>query len=238
MNHAKQIEKAKKVLKYWHTMEFLSQENYDPRRETQKKAKERKALYRAGKNGEKTLWDYMEDKNPMDPYETVCQEAASCGMKEWGRITVYLGRIRREACIRKIAEALPAAKKEERCEKSYDEIVWASFQLSPDGTYIEHSLSLSPVIWAMAQLKNAAGLSGCMDEGRYLEDVKELEKEILSEKVSGALLGSLSQKIQTKYLMDGIDWTGEECQENYGLYVPLFRMRRRRKNRRKTRTPD
>src|SRR5699024_725992 len=109
-------------------------------------------------------------------YNTVSAEAASCGMKAWGNITVYIGRVKREDCIEYIAGILPENEEEKRCEQSYEEIAWASLQLAPDGTYIENTLSLSTVIWAMSRIGSSDRLSACIDERMYEDTVKELEE--------------------------------------------------------------
>lgn len=230
MDDAKQREKAKTVLNYWHTMEFLAQDKYDAMWDVQKKVREVKASCRRGESREKTLWDFVELEAPADPVRIACTEAASCGMEEWGNITVYIGKIRREACIKCIAEILPEREKEERCEESFDEIAWASLQLAPDGTYMEHSLSLSTVIWAMSRIRSSKKLSECIDERQYASEVKELEAEFfgkgngsLTEAVSGKTLGSLSQAIEKRWIRSSIDQADAAVwQENYGLYFQIF----------------
>ena len=88
MHDPRHIQKAQKILNYWHTIEFFAQDKYDSMWDVQKKIKAVKESYRKGSNKDKTLWDYVERKEPADPYNTVSAEAASCGMKAWGNITV------------------------------------------------------------------------------------------------------------------------------------------------------
>ena len=171
------VKKAQKILDYWYTMEFLAQDKYDAMWDVRSKMKKAKADYRNGRLKDKTLWDYLELQKPGNIYSAVASEAAGCGMKKWGNITVYIGKIKRESCIECIAEALPAKEEGERHERSFDEIAWASLQLAPDGTYVEHSLSLSTVIWAMEQIRNSRGkLSERIDEKQYSQTVEELER--------------------------------------------------------------
>lgn len=171
------VKKAQKILDYWYTMEFLAQDKYDAMWDIRSKMKKAKADYRNGRLKDKTLWDYLELQKPGNIYSAVASEAAGCGMKKWGNITVYIGKIKRESCIECIAEALPAKEEGERHERSFDEIAWASLQLAPDGTYVEHSLSLSTVIWAMEQIRNSRGkLSERIDEKQYSQTVEELER--------------------------------------------------------------
>lgn len=171
------VKKAQKILDYWYTMEFLAQDKYDAMWDIRSKMKKAEADYRNGRLKDKTLWDYLELQKPGNIYSAVASEAAGCGMKKWGNITVYIGKIKRESCIECIAEALPAKEEGERHERSFDEIAWASLQLAPDGTYVDHSLSLSTVIWAMEQIRNSRGkLSERIDEKQYSQTVEELER--------------------------------------------------------------
>ena len=119
----------------------------------------------------------MELDFPADLYGAVRQEAEACRMKKWGNITVYIGKVRREACIRCIAEKLPFQNEEDkRPERSFDEIACVSLQLTPEGKYVRHSLSLSTIVWAMKQIKSCSGrLSECLEEGAYRAEVSELE---------------------------------------------------------------
>ena len=119
----------------------------------------------------------MELDFPADLYGAVRQEAEACRMKKWGNITVYIGKVRREACIRCIAEKLPFQNEEDkRPERSFDEIACVSLQLTPEGKYVRHSLSLSNIVWAMKQIKSCSGrLSECLEEGAYRAEVSELE---------------------------------------------------------------
>lgn len=222
-------EKAEKILRYWHTMEFLTQDSYDPRWDVRKKVKEVKRACNAGKNCEKMLWDYVELQDAAAPRHIAGKEARSCGMGVWGNITVYIGKIKREICIEQIASLL-AEEKENRCEKVYDEIPWMSLQVAPDGTYIEHSLSLSTVIWAMSRIRSGKRLSECMDGRQYADTVKQLEnrffgneKDSCGKMVSGELLHDLFKAIEETFIKRSLDQEAQEgYQENYGLYFQLF----------------
>ena len=129
------------------------------------------------RKGAKAASDFMELDFPADLYGAVRQEAEACRMKKWGNITVYIGKVRREACIRCIAEKLPFQNEEDkRPERSFDEIACVSLQLTPEGKYVRHSLSLSTIVWAMKQIKSCSGrLSECLEEGAYRAEVSELE---------------------------------------------------------------
>lgn len=61
-----------------------------------------------------------------------------------GNLTFYVGRIRRQACIEKLAQKLGA--KLEQAEKNAEYIPILSFQCSMNGTYVAHTLSISTII--------------------------------------------------------------------------------------------
>lgn len=172
------LEKAKTVLDYWYSMEFLSQDKYDDRKETCIKMKKAQSDFSKGSLKGKTIWSYRELQKGCSIYDTVLAEAKSCGMSQWGNITVYIGKIKREACIECIAKFISKDEEEERPEKTYDQIAWASLQLASDGTYVDHSLSLSTVIWSMNQIKNDKGqLAESLNEKQYHKAVEEIEKK-------------------------------------------------------------
>lgn len=131
----------------------------------------------SGRKGAKAVSDFVELDFPADLYGAVRQEAEACRMKKWGNITVYIGKVRREACIRCIAEKLPFQNEEDkRPERSFDEIACVSLQLTPEGKYVRHSLFLSTIVWAMKQIRSCSGrLSECLEEGAYRAEVSELE---------------------------------------------------------------
>ena len=183
---AGELQKARKVLDYWYTIEFLAQDKYDDMREVRTKLQKAQHDFAKGRFRGKTIWSYRELDNAHSIYDMVSADAVSCGMKKWGNITVYIGKIKREACIECIAKALPdtlpgvpdtlPGVPEERPEKTYDSIAWASLQIAPDGTYVDHSLSLSTIIWSMNQLSKGR-LSESIDERQYRSAAEDIEKE-------------------------------------------------------------
>lgn len=228
MDKSKYLMKAENVLNYWRIIEFLAQDRYDAMWEVQKKVKNIKAAYGKGESTEKALWDYVELQKPLNLYDVISKEAALCGMQKWGNVTVYIGKMKREACIECIARLL--SDDEKRCEQAYDEIAWASFQITPEGTYKENTLSLSPVIWAMSKLGTGKRLSECIDEKEYESALKELEEEFFGRRkdappvpVYGTTLRRLFDVIEKRFIKDNIDRTEAEVyQENYGLHFQLF----------------
>lgn len=240
-------EVAKKVLDYWFTLEFLAQDKYPETGKLRNEVEQFKG--RTGKDSvkrKKILWDAVSlegicgSERLMD---VAFAEAVACGMKCWGNMTVYLGKVKREACIHWIGRALPG-KGTERPEMSREAIAWASFQVTPEGRYCSHSLSLSPMVWALKQIRNCSrGLSGCLDEKKYRAAVEGLEERLFGQHsqeeeglmVTVEILKALSGTIRKEYIEEvfcteehGKEDMGSQedmdfgLEEKYDIFFPLF----------------
>lgn len=172
------LEQAEKILDYWYAIEFLAQDKFDDMWEIRSKFLKAHDAFTKGKFKGKAIWSYRELRDSHSIYDIISADAKSCGMKKWGNITIYIGKIKREACIECIAESLPGAREEERPEKAHDSIALASLQIAPDGVYVEHSFSLSTIIWSMNQIKSGKGsLASRIDEKEYRIAIEEIEKK-------------------------------------------------------------
>lgn len=138
---------AESVLDYWHTLEFLNQDalpelTYEERKKNQKEKKRVKETAELGsrKDNEKEV-KVLKLLTPVskerDLLNLVQADAKDHGMACWGNITIYGGKCSREDCIQNIARALH--EEDNRPEKNADEIAWFSFQVSPQGRYVEGS---------------------------------------------------------------------------------------------------
>ena len=94
-----------------------------------------------------------------------------------GNITFYVGKIKRELCIKHIARLMEVD--DDRPEKNEDNIAWMSLQLSAEGTYIEKSFSLSPIVWAIKQIAQAkddsAPIANSLSNTCYETSVKKFD---------------------------------------------------------------
>lgn len=170
--------KEQKILNYWYAIEFLAQDKYDDMWETRSKFLKAQADFAKGKFKGKTIWSYRELQDSHSIYDIISSDAISCGLKKWGNITIYIGKIKREACIECIAGSLPGGMEEERPERTQDSIALASLQIAPNGIYVEHSFSLSTILWSMNQIKSSQGsLAERIDEKKYRIAVEEIEKK-------------------------------------------------------------
>jgi hypothetical protein len=179
----------KKVLEYWFMLEFLAQDKYPVAgidiRSTQNQVRELKKKALGGRTGKKVISNFVTLRENDNIYEVISSEAQACKMSSWGNLTFYIGTIKREACIESIAQKIQVKDDIERPEKSNDKIAWISLQLSPEGEYIEYSLSISTIMWAMNQVKNTTGgVVACLDEKQYRKEVTDLEKKFFGKKDS------------------------------------------------------
>lgn len=204
------LEKAKKILDYWYAIEFLAQDKFDDMWEIRSKFLKAQDDFAKGKFKGKTIGSYRELQASQSIYDIISSDAISCGLKKWGNITIYIGKIKREACIECIARSLPGTWEEERPEKTQDSIALASLQLAPDGTYVEHSFSLSTIIWSMNQIKSGQGsLAESIDEKEYRIVAEEIEKKFFGKEEGRKQVseGKDSQKQEVK--------ESEECIQKF-----------------------
>ena len=240
---------AEKVLEYWFALEFFSQDKFPDHREIENRIKKQKQKAAAGRRKTDAIENFilLRGKNTReDLYQVISREANACGMKKWGNLTFYIGKAAREKCIDCIADVLPFAPEDGgRPEKNTDQIAWASLQLSPEGNYIRHSLSLSAIIWALNQVKSAGGnLSDALDEKQYANSVKELEELFFDTEdpaadgereedgktmqtfsagaVSLTKLHNLYQELEKRYIKGNLAGGEENCEEVYGISFQLF----------------
>ena len=182
---------AETILDYWYTLEFLSQDtlprlSYDERRKNDEAAK----AASAGNNSfapskpapPKSAPKALKLITPVTPDTNICEltasEAKRHGMTCWGNISVYVGKIQREQCTQAIARRLQ--EEDVRPEVSHDEIACFSIQLTPSGSYIEKSFSLSPMIWAVSRLEKSQGksLAQYLSQQEYRSDVEAYDEQL------------------------------------------------------------
>lgn len=258
MNNSTNITEA--VLDYWFAIEFLSQDKYPNVFEIQNIVKKHKRELKEGKASRKNIETFIplyEEDFDKSIYQIVKQETEACGMNLWGNITFYIGKIKREKCIESIANVITNPGDVVSPEKCSDSIAVLSLQLNPQGKYIEESLSLSTVIWALNALKNEkTNLSEVISSKKYQVDVKGLadkyfdeektqkkiaedeesqnEKNELPRFVTEAVVWSdlkkLYEDVCNTYIKKNIDiQSNEELQNVYGISFQMFADQKTRK---------
>lgn len=169
---------AEKVLNYWFTIEFFAQDKFPSLSDSARKSI---SDAKSGKKIGKALSDVLvfNSCDTENIFNAIQKELRDCGMSCTGNLTFYLGSIKRECCIRNIARSLSIS--DTRPEISNDSIAWMSLQYSPDKRYIEKTLSLSTIIWALNKLNSVTeDVSSAIDIKKYSEDTEKLEKEFFN----------------------------------------------------------
>lgn len=172
---------ASQVLDYWFAIEFLGQDSYDVCTEESKLVRALKTFKKADqstKNKRRQISVFELVNSESDIYSQIVNQAKECDMTIWGNLTFYIGRVSRQACIEKLAQELGAKLEQEERNSEYIPIL--SFQCTTNGAYVEHSLSLSTVIWAISQVegKQNGKLSDLLSSRAY-SDTIELETKTL-----------------------------------------------------------
>lgn len=192
-------ESIHKILEYWYMIEFLGQDNFPARHKYIEKVKKHKRNLKEGKPSEtKQLVTYADVTN-TEIVETVRDEVKECNMNCWGNITVYIGKIKREDCIKNLISSL-GLQSDKRPEISADCIALASFQVTPNGDYIDDSLSLSPVLWAVKQFQDTNNnISAKLNHSLYYQEILDLEKILVPKEDDEELYNILLKDIDRLY---------------------------------------
>ena len=174
---------ASQVLDYWFTIEFLEQDSYDTCTEKSKIERELKKFKKEDqsvKNKRKQISVFELINSENDIYAQIVRQAKACGMRDWGNLTFYIGSISRQACIEKIAQKLGL--KLNQGEKNLEDIPILSFQCTMNGIYVEHTLSLSTIVWAISQIekKPMDKLSSLLSRKAYSATIEELENKFFA----------------------------------------------------------
>lgn len=184
---------ALQVLDYWFAIAFMEQDSYNnctDELDVKRKLLEYKKLSEADKQKRKTVTVFENLTNQSDVYATIRKQAEECGMSTWGNLTFYIGKIKRQKCIEKLSSELGISV--DQAEDSMDDIPILSFQCNSQGQFINYSLSLSTIIWALSRVSGKEGerISALLSEEEYKEKLRNLEKRYFSDENSNV---SISQ---------------------------------------------
>lgn len=172
-------ENAIRILDYWFLMEFLNQQSIKSFIEIGKKAKTYKSDLSSGriKWPKKVVEDFIPFRNG-DNLHTITKAAAEkLQLPIWSDFTVFVGRIKKEVCIQKIAQNVEWDGQSP--DENYDEIALASLKFSKDGSYITNSLSISPLVWAMKKLSGGtSNASQKLSIDEYNSNTRAIDERI------------------------------------------------------------
>lgn len=186
---------VQKILDYWYTMEFLGQ---DPLPRLTREEERSLRMAEAGSSKCRFLHiirPFTEAERVLDAVKADLQRYH---MERWGNLTLYIGKSRREVCVRRLAEAL--GQKYDPPEKNLDEIAWCSFQLNEAGRYLQASFSLSRPIWALnrAAKQSRQMQEGFLDEEVYRDQIREYD-EFLSQMDMSETYGMTREGLEILY---------------------------------------
>lgn len=239
MNGDVKYKKAKDILNYWDTIEFLTQSKYnkpiyknvDKQKKTYKELQGDDSIIDIKEALSNTLKDCIEVDTPLNWMENINQEMASCGMEYHVEILVYIGLVKRESCIKYISEQLSI--NYTRIEKNEEEIVLASICLNEDGSYKDKSLEISPIVWYISQIENGKTIIDDLQRKAYISDVKKIEKKVFCIEdcndtkkacVSGDKINQLFEYIKDKFIPSLSDnGTPIEPKEKYGFEFRMYK---------------
>ena len=183
-----------KVLDYWYMMDVMNQSEHPYENVTDYIRLKEKAEYKY-KNA--PLNKYVEiaitinsDQLRSDAIQNIIYDEIKClnglpkengdeGYKLLSNITIYLGEISRENCLIQLAKQLnPNADLEARPEKMDSRLSLALLQIDASGSYVEGSLSISPVVWGISVLKSSKiKNASCLKSQDYLDAISGLDKK-------------------------------------------------------------
>lgn len=209
----------KKIVNYWYIMDFLGQDDH-PYPEVKSCGRMLKKLETAVKKGEPINTTRVSIAIELTPlqlsYECIEEQVRTqldklkdiCG-KDYrlcGDITVYLGDVSREQYLGELIRVLSSDFDEKsRPEKMDKRIAAAVLQLNGSFVYKADSLSISPILWALNELRSSGRHSAsALTYDGYKDSVDELNKWFSEDVIA---LRELYGKLTDIY------YTGLECSE-------------------------
>ena len=195
-----------KVLDYWFAIEFLGQDSFDTITDRLNLNRELIKYTKSDaydKNRRKQISVYDEITGEKDIYAIISDQAKACDMNTWGNLTFFIGKIKRQVCIEKLASEFGVNL--EQAEKNAEYIPILSFQCNNEGVYIRHSLSLSTIVWALSQVsgKGNIKISDALSEKKYFEALEGLEKKFFNIYLDSEEKGSSSDTSENVDSEDG-----------------------------------
>lgn len=172
-------ENAVRILDYWFIMEFLNQQSLRKFKEIESKVFKYKKELKEGliKHPKKVVENFVRFKAGDNLQTLTKADLEAMKLTAWSDFTVFVGCMRKEVCIRKIAQNVEW--NGQSPDENNDEIALAELKFSKDGNYIPNSLSISPLAWAMKKMSNGiTNASEKLSVSEYSKEIKNIEKQI------------------------------------------------------------
>lgn len=174
MNNKNDTEKVIKILEYWKYMDMLSQDKMV--KVDTKEINKYEPPKVKGRGKRASITTRFKAKDVKSALDRCYKYADSKKLSLVGGINVYIGKIDREKVMIKLIDIL--GKGDEYVDKLSDSIALAAFQMTQDGYFVDNSLSISPILWAV---KRCAGNNHLeLPERLYVQDVIEMNKAIMN----------------------------------------------------------
>lgn len=100
---------ASRVLDYWFAIEFLGQDSYEMCTDDRNIRREMHKFLNSSQTGKKSRKQifYFEKLDSQDSiYDVVRNQADKCNMTTWGNLTFYIGKVKRQTCIERLAQKI------------------------------------------------------------------------------------------------------------------------------------
>ena len=131
-----------KVLDYWFAIEFLGQDSFDTITDRLNLNRELIKYTKSDaydKNRRKQISVYDEITGEKDIYAIISDQAKACDMNTWGNLTFFIGKIKRQVCIEKLASEfgvnLEQAEKNAEYVGRIEKVLVDGTSRSKEGTY-------------------------------------------------------------------------------------------------------
>lgn len=167
---------AVKILNYWFAMEFLNQQSLEDIKTKERKTKDYRKRLATGRIQRKNIIENVVQLQETDSLQTIVESSVhATQLQEWGNFTIFIGSMKKETCIEKIAKNVNWDG--QGPDENNDEIALAILQFSKDVEFIK--LELSPLVWAMNRISGGTdNISQKLSVAEYESNVKNTEEKI------------------------------------------------------------
>lgn len=172
---------AYEVVKYWHTIEFLSQKDFPKETlENKKKVYEERRYTNSKERNNVSKFMLIYDIPLSKEIDEQVQEDNQVYLNHQvisDSCYVCIGKLKREMCISSLYKYM--GKTDDRPEEDKSEIAILGFKTSSSGNYNTGSFNISPLIWTLSKIRTYStinDLSNIITVDSYLSDMKKYNK--------------------------------------------------------------
>lgn len=223
------------ILNYWYACEFLTQQTSNHSQTVNKVNKEKEKIIKEESRVNKgkgrklfPVYDYIVwDVQNENLNEILASEGNQLNRHIYDSITITVGQVMRDGCIERIAQNLGLADSTMISpDKSHSKIDFFSFEMSDAESYKQHTLVISPVVWALSNTyKNNIDLSEQMQLSQYRREIRDLENQLFGEYIDGKIMTrsdivNIKEKLENTFIRP---YFSDEYKDEIGINV-FFRV--------------